>query len=73
LAQPMNDEEASTYSPGSGGELPINKRFGSAHGAGFMATFADGHTQLLTFIIDGKILLRLGNRADREPIPGDAF
>jgi prepilin-type N-terminal cleavage/methylation domain-containing protein/prepilin-type processing-associated H-X9-DG protein len=45
-----------------------DERFGSSHSGGFNAVFLDGSVHTLAFDIDLKVLTRLGNKSDREPV-----
>ncbi len=47
--------------------------FGSAHVGGFNAAFCDGSVRTMLYGIDPLIHQYLGNRQDRQVIPGDAF
>ena len=57
------------------GEWPVDRTggFASFHGATCNFLFCDGSVRLLKASIDMRVYRLLGNRADGEPISGDAF
>ena len=74
-----HDEETARF--GSAQLLPrqdqqgvtLSQIFGGPHPGGFHVALCDGSVRTISFSIDGLIHERLSNRADGEPVPGDAF